>query len=134
MKLGWRLTGLLIRGLGMLEYGVEISTDKRVTSFDVSLRPGELIAPCPTPDLPWCGVAINTESLDVKSQPGVVDGKFRRIVSRRRRLVADWFRDRCGAEMADRMTVQRHKRPGEGLKRAMAKSVASPHSSLGPVN
>lgn len=59
---------------GMPEYGVEISAEKRMTSFDASLRPEELIAPCPTADFPWCGLAIDCNTLDVKAQKGVVDG------------------------------------------------------------
>jgi len=61
----------------MPEYGVEISADKRMTSFDVSLHPSELVAPCGTAEFPWCGLSINTNTLDVKSQPGVIDGAHR---------------------------------------------------------
>ncbi len=67
---------------GMPEYGVEISAEKRMTSFDVSLRPGELVAPCPTAELPWCGLAIDTETLDVRSQPGLIDGQWDSISTR----------------------------------------------------
>lgn len=71
---------------GHPQYGCYISTEKRLTNFDIALSPSELIPPlahgkgalvfaCELAcrlisgalDFPWCGLAINTKTLDVKA-------------------------------------------------------------------
>lgn len=72
---------------GLPDYGCFIASEKRLTNFDISLNDAETVSPLRSkgasrssflvaaayrgpPDFPWCGMVINTESLDVKADNG----------------------------------------------------------------
>ncbi|KAK4702528.1 telomerase reverse transcriptase, partial [Phenoliferia sp. Uapishka_3] len=60
---------LRIMNNGLPEYGCFIAAEKRLTNFDITLDSGEIV---PThnaaKDFPYCGLTINTETLDVKAE------------------------------------------------------------------
>ncbi|SCV70113.1 BQ2448_1507 [Microbotryum intermedium] len=79
------------------EYGCKISPEKRLTNFDIALRPEEVVPPWRNPDFPWCGHTINTASLDVR---------------------ADTTRS-SESDITNKLTVQRHFKPGESFLNSM---------------
>ncbi|GAA6017946.1 hypothetical protein JCM10207_002715 [Rhodosporidiobolus poonsookiae] len=87
---------------GIPEYGCSISAEKRLTNFDITLDDGEVVPPLPAgEDFPWCGLAINTRTLDIQfSAQGQTD-----------------------KEIADQLTIQRSRRPGQAFINAMFRAV-----------
>ncbi|BGP08731.1 Telomerase reverse transcriptase [Rhodotorula toruloides] len=89
---------------GIPEYGCAISPDKRLTNFDVALADGEVVPPLPEgEDFPWCGLAINPETLEVKVSTTAATDK----------------------DMVNQLTIQRHRKPGQALLHAIAVKVRS---------
>ncbi|SCZ90544.1 BZ3500_MvSof-1268-A1-R1_Chr9g10875 [Microbotryum saponariae] len=58
---------LRVMDRGIPEYGCKISPEKRLTNFDIALRPEEVVPPWRDPAFPWCGHTINTGNLDVRA-------------------------------------------------------------------
>lgn len=73
---------------GLPEFGCFVASEKRLTNFDIALHASDAVPPLRTrgrcgitfhseklanfsvgilPDFPWCGLIINTETLDVKA-------------------------------------------------------------------
>ncbi|GAA5851509.1 hypothetical protein JCM8547_001116 [Rhodosporidiobolus lusitaniae] len=83
---------------GIPEYGCAISSEKRLTNFDVSLENGEVVPPLPRgQDFTWCGLAINPQSLDIQFSA----------------------QSQMDKEIVDQLTIQRHRRPGQAFLNAM---------------
>ncbi|GAA6042852.1 hypothetical protein JCM8097_007190 [Rhodosporidiobolus ruineniae] len=87
---------------GIPEYGCEISADKRLTNFDVSLTEGEVVPPLPDKqDFPWCGLAINPCTLDVQFAA----------------------QSQLDKDIVDQLTIQRNRKPGKAFINAMFRAV-----------
>ncbi|SGZ26907.1 BQ5605_C025g09993 [Microbotryum silenes-dioicae] len=88
---------LRVMDRGIPEYGCKISPEKRLTNFDIALRPEEVVPPWRDPAFPWCGHTINTGNLDVR---------------------ADTTRS-SESDITNKLTVQRHSKPGESFLHSM---------------
>ncbi|GAA5915420.1 hypothetical protein JCM6882_001418 [Rhodosporidiobolus microsporus] len=87
---------------GIPEYGCSISAEKRLTNFDVALKEGEVVPPLPQgQDFPWCGLSINTRTLDIQ---------FTAV-------------SQVDKELVDQLTIQRHRRPGKAFLNSMFRAV-----------
>ncbi|BGP32724.1 Telomerase reverse transcriptase [Rhodotorula toruloides] len=87
---------------GIPEYGCAISPDKRLTNFDGALADGEVVPPLPEgDDFPWCGLAINPETLEVRVSTTAATEK----------------------DVVNQLTIQRHRKPGQAFLHAMFRAV-----------
>ncbi|GAA5826431.1 hypothetical protein JCM11251_002363 [Rhodosporidiobolus azoricus] len=87
---------------GIPEYGCSISAEKRLTNFDVVLGDGEVVPPLsPGQDFPWCGLAIDTKTLNIQ---------YTAI-------------SQVDKEIVDQLTIQRHRRPGKAFLDSMLRAV-----------
>ncbi|GAA5871307.1 hypothetical protein JCM16303_000711 [Sporobolomyces ruberrimus] len=87
---------------GIPEYGCFVSTEKRLTNFDVSLDDGEIVPPLtPGEDFGYCGLAIDTKTLDIKMN----------------------LQLQMNREIVNQLTVQRYRKPGEAFLSAMFRAV-----------
>ncbi|KAK4334926.1 Telomerase reverse transcriptase [Rhodotorula toruloides] len=87
---------------GIPEYGCAISPDKRLMNFDVALADGEVVPPLPEgEDFPWCGLAINPETLEVRVSTTAATEK----------------------DVVNQLTIQRHRKPGQAFLHAMFRAV-----------
>ncbi|GAA5910442.1 telomerase reverse transcriptase [Sporobolomyces salmoneus] len=87
---------------GIPEYGCFVSTEKRLTNFDVSLDDGEIVPPLPLgQDFSYCGLAIDTKTLEIKMNLQLQMNK----------------------EIVNQLTVQRYRKPGEAFINAMLRAV-----------
>ncbi|BGP25246.1 Telomerase reverse transcriptase [Rhodotorula toruloides] len=87
---------------GIPEYGCAISPDKRLTNFDVALADGELVPPLAEgEDFPWCGLAINPVTLEVRVSTTATTEK----------------------DIVNQLTIQRHRKPGQAFLHAMFRAV-----------
>ncbi|GAA5952834.1 hypothetical protein JCM3765_002979 [Sporobolomyces pararoseus] len=87
---------------GIPEYGCFVSTEKRLTNFDVSLDDGEVVPPLADgEDFGYCGLAINPKTLEIKMN----------------------LRAQMSKEIVDQLTVQRFRKPGEAFLNAMLRAV-----------
>lgn len=79
---------------GIPEYGCYIAAKKRLTNFDIALDGAEIVPTLTsTKDFPWCGMTINTETLEVKAE-------------------IERYND---VDICDTLTVERTKKPGEAF-------------------
>ncbi|GAA5841755.1 hypothetical protein JCM5353_007420 [Sporobolomyces roseus] len=93
---------LQIMHRGIPEYGCFISTEKRLTNFDVSLEDGEVVPPLADgEDFGYCGLAIDTKTLEIKMNLQLQMTK----------------------EIVNQLTVQRYRKPGEAFLNAMLRAV-----------
>ncbi|GAA6017246.1 hypothetical protein JCM11491_001868 [Sporobolomyces phaffii] len=87
---------------GIPEYGCFVSTEKRLTNFDVSLDDGEVVPPLASgEDFSYCGLAIDTKTLEIKMN----------------------LRLQMNKEIVNQLTIQRFRKPGEAFLNAMLRAV-----------
>ncbi|GAA6058467.1 hypothetical protein JCM3770_002740 [Rhodotorula araucariae] len=87
---------------GIPEYGCNISAEKRLTNFDIALKEGEVVPPLKEgEDFPWCGLAIDPATLEVRFNTALTMEK----------------------DIHDQLTIQRHRKPGQGFVNAMFRAV-----------
>ncbi|KAG0659712.1 hypothetical protein C6P46_005071 [Rhodotorula mucilaginosa] len=92
---------LRVMHAGIPEYGCAISPEKRLTNFDICLDEGEVVPPLAAgEDFPWCGVLIDTKTLEVR---------FGTVASER--------------DVFDQLTIQRYRKPGRAFLVAMFRAV-----------
>ncbi|CEQ41347.1 SPOSA6832_03072 [Sporobolomyces salmonicolor] len=95
---------LQVMHAGIPEYGCYIASEKRLTNFDVALVDGEVVPPLPRGDaFPWCGLSIDTKTLELKLNTKLQMDK----------------------EIADQLTVQRYRKPGQAFINAIAVKIRS---------
>ncbi|GAA5865197.1 hypothetical protein JCM1840_003940 [Sporobolomyces johnsonii] len=93
---------LQVMHAGIPDYGCYIASEKRLTNFDVALGDGEVVPPLPEGDaFPWCGLSIDTKTLELKLNTKLQMDK----------------------EIADQLTVQRYRKPGQAFINAMYRAV-----------
>ncbi|GAA5959406.1 hypothetical protein JCM21900_006848 [Sporobolomyces salmonicolor] len=95
---------LQVMHAGIPEYGCYIASEKRLTNFDVALVDGEVVPPLPRGDaFPWCGLSIDPKTLELKLNTKLQMDK----------------------EIADQLTVQRYRKPGQAFINAIAVKIRS---------
>jgi hypothetical protein len=108
------------------DYGCSISSEKRLTNFDVALSAEDLVVPFQDPgDFPWCGLTINTQTLEVKAATSIYSdsGECRSQVWISLSL-REVIREIFPVDIANKLTVQHHRKPGKSFISAMMRSVS----------
>ncbi|KAI5476957.1 telomerase reverse transcriptase [Pseudohyphozyma bogoriensis] len=90
---------LEVMSKGIPEYGCFVSPEKGLTNFDASIDGVNMMPKLSGKDFPFCGMLVNTVSLEVKAETA----RYEDI------------------EMADKLSVERHKRPGTAFLMKMLK-------------
>ncbi|GAA5844734.1 hypothetical protein JCM9279_002901 [Rhodotorula babjevae] len=87
---------------GIPEYGCAISAEKRLTNFDIALKDGEVVPPLKDgDDFPWCGLAINPATLEVRFNTSLTMDK----------------------DIHGQLTIQRCRTPGQAFVNSMFRAV-----------